>query len=187
MIIFKKNIYAVIFLIFVVLISGSALTITENVTLNLRSVQHDNEILRTLQQIFSKAGSYIYNVETELYTIYNNDNKLIGYAFYAEGRGFTGATEDGFKMGYPMVILVGLEDKNTIKGIVVIEENEDRPWWLTIVNSNFFDQFINLKIEDCILTKSGGKVDGVTGATLSSKSVVDIVRQGAMNKIKYIK
>ena len=63
----------------------------------------------------------------------------------------------------------------------MVSQNESWGYW---------DQFIGLKIEDCTLSRygeGGGQVDGITGATVSSKAVIDIVREAALEKVKSIR
>jgi electron transport complex protein RnfG len=154
------------------------LAVTESFTRAEIQSRLDQQTLETLKGIFPKASFYVF--EEDIYSIYDNGRREIGYAFYAEGWGYGGK----------MVILVGLEDKETIKGINVVSNYETPSYWDLVVDSNFFDQFIGLRIEDCYLKRYGGddgQVDGITGATLSSQSVVDIVRETALEKVKDIR
>jgi Na+-translocating ferredoxin:NAD+ oxidoreductase RnfG subunit len=171
--------YPMVFVIMVVAIMLTLLVLTESITRAELESRLDQETLEMLKGIFPKASFYV--LEDDIYIIYNNGRNEIGYAFYAEGRGFVGK----------MVILVGLEDKETIKGIIVVSHYESRGYWERLVKNNFLDQLMGLKIEDCYLKKKygegGGQVDGVTGATVSSKAVVDIVREAALEKIESIK
>ncbi|MDD4924802.1 MAG: FMN-binding protein [Dehalococcoidales bacterium] len=86
-----------------------------------------------------------------------------------------------------MSILVGLEDKSTIKNIYVVNHGENIGFWNILINKGYFGQFVQLNIEDTALICDGGQIDAVTGATLSSMSVVDIVREAALEKVKLIK
>jgi Na+-translocating ferredoxin:NAD+ oxidoreductase RnfG subunit len=154
------------------------LAFTESATRAEIQSRLDQKTLGMIKEIFPKTS--FYTLENEIYIIYNGGNE-ISYAFYAEGIGWAGK----------MQILVGLEDKETIKGIVVVSQIETPAWWDMLVNNNFFDQFIGLKIEDCALKSKyygiGGQVDGVTMATVSSRAIVDIVREAALEKVKSIK
>ncbi len=51
----------------------------------------------------------------------------------------------------------------------------------------FTNQIIGLKFDDCALKKDGGEVDKITGATKGSKTVVDMVRETALEKVKSIR
>ncbi|MDD4873637.1 MAG: FMN-binding protein [Dehalococcoidales bacterium] len=130
--------------------------------------QPDQLTLELLQEVFPETSSFNYNEEADIYTIYDMSTNQIGYAFFTSG---------------PMVILVGLEDRETIKGIFVVSHEESPKYWEFIETLNFFDQFNGLKMEDCALTDYGGAVDAASGATISSMSVVDIVKEVALTKV----
>lgn len=44
-----------------------------------------------------------------------------------------------------------------------------------------------LRIEDYILKSGGGKIDAITQTTISSSAVARIIRNGSIEKLKYIK
>jgi Na+-translocating ferredoxin:NAD+ oxidoreductase RnfG subunit len=153
---------------------------SEKTTLN---QEQDPDIANMLMEIFPEFGYYSYNEELEFYTVYDNSPKQIGYAFYAEGRGqsVTGY-EAGEKFPNPIIVLVGLEDRETIKGIYVVSQGETFEYWIKLIERNYFEQFKGLKIQDAYLKRFGGTVDSVSGATLSSTSVLDIVREAVLSK-----
>jgi hypothetical protein len=108
----------------------------------------------------------------------------MGYAFYAEGRGKTDVGfEDGQKYPNPIIILIGLEDKETIKDILIVTQGETPQYWELLIKKNYLDQFKGLKVEDAYFKRFGGKIDSVSGATLSSTSILDIVREAILDKV----
>jgi transcriptional regulator of nitric oxide reductase len=76
--------------------------------------QPDQLTLELLQEVFPETSSFNYNEEADIYTIYDMSTNQIGYAFFTSG---------------PMVILVGLEDRETIKGIFVVSHEESPKYW----------------------------------------------------------
>jgi len=146
-------------------------------------LEQDQETVEMLQNVFYEASYYQYDEEAETYTVYNTNKKQIGYAFYAEGMGvYIPPAEGEEKIGGPIIILVGLEDKETIKGIFVISHCETVGVWDLLVKKNYLNQFEGLKINDAYFTSSGGQVDSITGATLSSTLVLNTVRETALEK-----
>ncbi len=112
---------------------------------------------------------------------------MIGYSFYAEGMGEEVLSVQDQKIPGPITILVGIRsDKETINNIFVIENNETLLYWQLLVKKNYFDKFVGLKIEDTYFKHDGGEVDVITGATLSSTSVLNLVREAALGKVKLI-
>jgi Na+-translocating ferredoxin:NAD+ oxidoreductase RnfG subunit len=142
-------------------------------------LEDEAETLSLLQQVFLEASYYHYDEEAEIYTVYDADKAQIGYAFYAEGNGHGGL----------MIFLVGLKDKETFAGITVIKHSEnhggigDMPG-PPLDFSPLTEQFVGLKIEDCYLKNDFGLVDGITGASYSSRKTVDIIRETALTKFK---
>ncbi len=71
---------------------------------------------------------------------------------------------------------VGLNNKGKITGIKVLEERETPGLGAKIKEKGFLSQFIG-KIPSSISLKSEGKIEGITGATISSKAVVEAIRK----------
>jgi electron transport complex protein RnfG len=136
--------------------------------------QEQLKLEQRLQETFPEMSSYEF--EDDIYTIYS-DGEQIGYAFVAVGKGYGGDIN----------ILVGLEDENTVKGITIISQEETPGLGTRIAESPFIDQFLGIDIDDVALSKDGGKVDAITGSTISSAAVVDAVRVTALEKVKQIK
>jgi len=83
--------------------------------------------------------------------------------------------------------LVGLEDKSIIR--VYLWSQTMSIWYIGICwfEINFTDQFIGLRFDDCAPKKNGREVDGITGATKGSNTVIDIVIETALAKVKSIR
>jgi hypothetical protein len=142
--------------------------------------QEDVETLQPFWKVFDKAYYYVYGEETGIYTLYDVNKKRIGYAFYTTAYGYIGEIN----------ILVGLENKKTIKGISVMSQNETPSYWYYLVSSNFFSQFRDLAIDRCYvhtISGDGGKVDGVTRATISANAITIAVKESAVERAKLIK
>ena len=147
----------------------------------------DEQNINLFQNVFSEAKYYTYDDVSEIYTLYNNSKKQIGYLFYANGMGEAiDGKQFGTKLPGPIVILVGLEDTETIHKIFVISHSETYGFWEYLVKRNYFNQFEGLKIEDSYFIEAGGEVDSISGATISSKLVLNTVRIATLEKVKYI-
>lgn len=170
--IFKK-IYPIFLLTIVVFISVSLLVVINNITLQRVKAQQEAEIVNLLVKIFPKMSDYEY--KNEIYFIYEDD-KEIGYAFLAVGKGYGGEID----------ILVGLDEDFTVKEVTIISHTETPGLGGKITEASFRDQFKGLSVDDIALRKDGGKVDAITGATISSKAVVEAVRNKMIEKINAI-
>jgi Na+-translocating ferredoxin:NAD+ oxidoreductase subunit G len=154
----------------------SVLILGSSISCNRLVLQNEEGTVSTLAGIFPEATYYYYDEETGIYNVYDGSKNKIGNAFYAEGIGYGGR----------ITVLVGLEDAETIKGIEVSPNNEQRQiGWGVSEELDFtplIEQFVGLKVNDCYLKKEGGAVDGVSGATISSTALINIVREAALEK-----
>jgi Na+-translocating ferredoxin:NAD+ oxidoreductase RnfG subunit len=150
---------------------------------NVTVLESEPDILNALQKLYLDACYYNYDEESSVYGVYDSNKKKIGYAYYAEGQGYSSIIH----------ILVGLKDTETIYGIVITSHEED---YADVFGSGpgkkltapeFIDQFNNIKIVDCMLNDDGGVIDAITQATVSSKAVAKIVRESALKKSQFIK
>jgi len=161
----------VLLLTVVVFASVAMLALTNNVTEALIEYQIKQEILRMLQEIFPDMSRYTF--ENEIYTIYS-DGDEIGYGFLATGKGYGGDID----------ILIGLNTDMMVKGVTIVSHTETPGLGDRIVKPSFTDRFIGLEITDVAVPAEGGKVDAISGSTISSKAVIDAVRTTAMEKAK---
>jgi electron transport complex protein RnfG len=116
-----------------------------------------------------------YDFQNEIYIIYS-DGEQIGYAFLAVGKGYGGDIN----------ILVGLNDDTTLKGITIVSQEETPGLGTRITEPSFTDQFAGLDVNQVALSRDGGRIDAITGSTISSSAVVEAVRETALEKIKQI-
>jgi Na+-translocating ferredoxin:NAD+ oxidoreductase RnfG subunit len=150
-------------------------------------LESEAETLESVRYVFDEGAYYHYYEEADIYGVYNSGKKLIGYLFYAHGMGETIPAAEGLsKTAGPIVILVGMEDTETIKGIYVVSHSETELYWASLVKQDYFSQFEGLKIEEAYFSFIGGGVDAIAGATTSSKLVLNTVKDAAKQKAVYI-
>ena len=169
-----KGIYPVIFITIVVFVSVGLLAGTDDITRDQIEYQKQLKIENMLGSMFPNMSEY--TLEDEVYTIYDN-GAVVGYAFLAIGKGYGGKID----------ILVGLEDEEAIKGITIVSHKETPGLGARIIESSFTNEFAGVNIDDVALTKDGGEIDGITGATISSTAVVNAVKATAIEKVKSLK
>ena len=161
-------------LISVIFVSASCTTVV---------LENDPDTVIELNGIFPEAGYFTYDEINEIYTVYDLNKKKIGYAFNTIGTGYSGSIH----------VLVGLNNKETIRGIMVLSHDEyaydpfGRGPGDDLYKLELSNQFINIEIDDCVLKQEGGIIDGLTEATVSCKAIVDAVRQTALEKVALIK
>ena len=97
------------------------------------------------------------------YKVSNGEGKFIGVAFKASGKGYSGVVET----------LVGMSKDGTILAIKILSQNETPGLGVRIAEPSFTGKFTNKNIQDL----SG--VQAITGATISSKAVINSVQEKA--------
>ncbi len=112
-------------------------------------------------------------VETEIKKAVDGDGNIVGWAFTAEGAGF----QDKIKL----VVVVDKQFKK-LRGFGVLSSNETPGFGDKLKTEDFFrNQFIGALAEEFTLSKTGDdkKIDSeivaITGATVTSEAVVDIL------------
>ncbi len=166
----KQEIVPVLFLTFVVCISVIFLYATNSFTEEYIENTKNEAVKAMLKEQFTELDDYLYDEKMDLYTVFLND-EIIGYAFTTVTNGYGGSIE----------LIVALEsnftedDEIIIHGISVVSHSETPGLGEKIVESSFSGQFNGVNINDVALTKDGGKIDAISGATISSSAVVDAV------------
>ena len=111
-----------------------------------------------------KDGQVLY------YDIYDQENKVIAY-------GFKTIVEPP-KTLTDRLIIIGLVDLNyKVVAIDISSKKGTKLWKKEIAEPDFEKEFSGLTVEELKLSSEGGKVDAITGATVSSKAVVEAVRE----------
>ncbi len=109
------------------------------------------------------------NDANDCYVVFT-DNNTIGYAVKTIGSGYGGTIE----------MLVALEPTNLsstddliLRGLSVISHSETPGLGDKITQSFFLDQFQEVLFSGIELSKTGGDIDAISGATISSKAVIN--------------
>lgn len=128
-----------------------------------------------LVQPEAKQYEVVADVPYELYRVLDEAGQLTGYSFPWEGNGFQGKIR----------MMIGLSpDLATITAIEVLEQVETPGLGTMILEDPFRSQFVGLKTEPQVNWVKGvpptkdNEIQTITGATISSKAMVDIVNDG---------
>ncbi len=93
------------------------------------------------------------------YKAHDKNGKLIGVAFKTQGKGYSSSIET----------MVGMLKDGTIIAIKILSQNETPGLGARITESSFTRQFANRGAQNL------NEVQAITGATISSKAVIDSV------------
>jgi electron transport complex protein RnfG len=152
-------------LILICIVSGATLTASNDLTKERIDAVEQRAINESLSMIFPGAS---FN-KTDDYYIARMNGEEIGYAFIAEGRGYSSTIQT----------MVGMYQNGTISRIYVISQTETPGLGTRIAEPDFTNQFSGKPTEDIRLRKDGGLIDAITGATISSRAITEIVRTRA--------
>ncbi|MBP1909856.1 Rnf electron transport complex subunit RnfG [Methanolobus bombayensis] len=98
------------------------------------------------------------------YRALDSSGNIIGYAFFQEQSGSQG----------PIVVAGGVDSTfSTFRGMDVLSHEETPGLGAKIVEENFQSQFVGIPVSELSLSSSGGSIDAITGATISSTAVVN--------------
>lgn len=106
------------------------------------------------------------------FDVYNSNEEKIGRIFEVKTMGYGGY----------IYLKVGIDNEKKIRNIKIKEHNETPGLGAKITQKNFLEQFNGKTKDEISLKSSGGKIDTITGATISSKAVIDGIRN-LMEKI----
>ena len=168
-----RKIFPILLLTAVVAISVNVLNLTDRMTRDKIEAQEAQKIQNFLAEMFPEMNRSEF--KDDIYILYSGEDK-IGYAFLAVGKGYGGDIN----------ILVGLEDKATIKDIIIISQTETPGLGTRITESFFTSQFSGVSLDNVALTKNDGQIDAITGSTISSRAVVEAIRETAEERVKLI-
>lgn len=108
---------------------------------------------------------------------------LVGYAFLAKGTGYSSDIET----------MVGVDTSGVITGIRILSQKETPGLGSRILEVKpgetepwFQRQFKEKKADQVAVEKDGGEINSVTGATISSRTVTNSIKEGALNLAKLI-
>ncbi|MBN2366597.1 MAG: RnfABCDGE type electron transport complex subunit G [Calditrichaeota bacterium] len=138
--------------------------------------------------IVNDEGDTLYQKEVvEYYRAYEKEDStgLIGYAFKAEGAGYSSIIET----------MVGFDTWGDITRIKIISQKETPGLGALAENSEPFEgkkwstqQFRDKSVEDLKVDKDGGEIVSITGATITSRAITNSIRtemKDLLNRIEF--
>lgn len=159
----ESMIKSIIVLTLVCLISAALLGLVYSWTAEKIAGQVSADEEAKLRQIFPDADNF--KCEETSYVAVKN-NQEIGYAIITETQGYNSIIK----------ILVGIkEDK--IAGIRILSQEETPGLGANAAKPEFYQMFDSLSEADLALKKDGGKIDAITGATITTSAVIAGVKE----------
>ncbi len=147
----------------IVIVCASLMFIVDNATSEKINTNKNIVLDNRIKNIFPDADSFSGKDPIEV----SKSGKTIGYLI------------SGNKYGYSSDIefIVGIDTEDNIVGVSVVSQKETPGLGTEVDSDSFLDQFIGKQKSDLFLKKDGGDIDAVTGATISSKAIIDGLRE----------
>lgn len=169
----------IISLLLVCIISAALLSYVHSITKVQIEKQQKTNIIKRLNELLPEASYFDEIIKDTLWVGFNNARKT-GIIFRIAPLGYAG----------PIPILVALGTDTVIRKIYIASAAEglkETPGLGFKVRENFFrEQFANRMYKDLQLTKDGGPIHAITAATISSRAVVDGIKEGIMKFQNYL-
>jgi electron transport complex protein RnfG len=126
----------------------------------------DNDLLADAKRVTANSAEWVFYVG-------RRGGQITGVAFSSVSR-------QGY--GGPIEVMVGMKQDGRVLAVEIAAAPAETPGLGTKVKEEkFVSQFTDRPSSDLAwarVTKDGGAIQGVTGATVSSRAVVDAVRKG---------
>jgi len=155
-------------------VAGAALVFVYTYAIPRIKVNVSNETQKEIKNIFPGAVRIEKTDEKDVYKVIGKDAAPAGYAFIAEGNGYQGIIK----------LIVGVDTAiTTMKGIAVLESQETPGLGAEIATPSFRDQFKGLALTHDVEYVKNRKpdkpyeIEAITGATISSRAVVNILNK----------
>lgn len=148
------------------ILAGGSLAIVNSVTKPVILLRQKAEEEASLRKVMPGGVQYEEiksGEETVYYKIRGKDGAFIGVAFKAQGKGYSSVIET----------MVGMKKDGTITAIKILNQSETPGLGNNISEASFGEKFINQDLRQL------SKVQGIAGATISSRAVLESVRKKA--------
>ena len=164
------------------IIAGGSLSLVNNWAAPKILINQKAETERAIFLVHLDGKKYeeLKNAGFEVYKVFDQSDKSVGYSLVYAGNGFQGKIK----------MMIGLtEDLNKITSIEILEQSETPGLGTKILEPPYKDQYKGLtptpdiKLVKGVAPSSPNEVQAITGATISSRAAVTIANEG-INKLK---
>ncbi|MBR0112428.1 MAG: RnfABCDGE type electron transport complex subunit G [Clostridia bacterium] len=170
----KEFLVPTLVLFLICLIAAALLGVTNDVTAPVIEANAAKASAAAMKEVLPDADKFGDTAENEFGVYapaYGKDGEIAGYAVTAEGKGGYNGT---------VKLMVGIDSEGKVKNISFLEIDETPSIGGKIPkNESFLSQFTGL-FGSAALTKNGGTVDAVSGATKTSTAVTDAVNNALL-------
>lgn len=161
-------------------LSGGILAVVYEFSHPLIEMRRAEALKAAIFEIFPQAENYK-EIEKNIYKAFDRNGNLLGYALTLQGGGYQGIIK----------LMIGISaDLERFVGLVILEDVETPGLGAKIGSKEFREQFRDLltskpiQYVKNIKPKPPYEIQAITGATISSRSVVKIINQGVQTWLR---
>ena len=174
----KDIIRPTIVLLVICIIAGSVLAFIYNKTEPIIEENNRIEEENARKEVLPLADNFepVYENDNIIYYKGFYNNKLVGYVFKCS------------KYGYSSTIktMVGIDTLLMITGIKIVDQQETPGLGANCTKLEFIEKFKNKNPEIILVDKDGGDIVSITGATITTRTVTNSIREKFHELIKKI-
>lgn len=111
---------------------------------------------------FEKTSEGVYRAYSD-----GSPEQMVGYVAISEGNGYGG----------PMTVAVGVNLQGRVVGLTIIDSKDTASWLEKVNDSKYISSLLGKSYADSFVL--GEDVDGVTGATYTSRAIAEAALQGS--------
>jgi electron transport complex protein RnfG len=171
----SKTLKTVVVLVTTGLISSATIAFMAKYANPIIEENHQKALQQAILTILPDAVRYeAVDEKSKIYRGLTKEGKTAGYAFVGEGGGYQGIIK----------MMIGISpDLQRLKGIIILENLETPGLGAKIVTDEFRRQFEDLPVQKPIeyvqnkAPEEPNQIRAITGATISSRSVVNILNR----------
>ena len=163
----KKVIWMIGILFGITLTAGFLLSWVYAVTTVKIEQQKKEKLQSALEKVLPQADSFSVVLGNKVWFGFK-DGKKKGLVFRVLPRGYGGEIE----------IIVGIDMDEKVTGVSIGDMKETPGLGTKTKDESFLKQFIGKGVKNIRLRQDGGEIEGITAATISSRSVTDGIRDG---------
>lgn len=139
------------------------------------AVRAESDIIPAVEQA-KPAARYVERINPGLYATYaiEGDTEPTGYVAIADANGYGG----------PLTLAVAVDLEGTVLGMVVADHKETPSWVKKVMAAGFMDTLMDKPYTDHF--QLGQDLDGVTGATYTSRAMAEAALKGSQAVATYL-
>ena len=169
-------------LLAVALVAGLLLGVTDYLTRGPIQQQAEARALQARKDAFTQADDFTLlpgPAGGDVLEVYQalNGGEAVGYVVSVAPKGYGGA----------ITMTVGVDNAGTVVGVIIGSNGETPGLGKRVAEEDFYSQFVGQGGVFALDASADSHIDGLTGATISSRAVVSGVNQAVDAAMKYEK